>query len=173
MTIPIYRDQLSRHRLLPLAAVVAPTALTTRVSPAMRQSYNLMPIAKPDFNRGTYAAFSLQATPYIDWNGPQSSLNRIVLAVAAQGSILPAPIPAVNSTYVLQFHGPSLSCKDPPAAYNRTFQSIIQAWGNQKGDTSFLLYASWRSLLYGQMNALNARLRIITRHQRYLGFPWD
>jgi hypothetical protein len=158
MTIPIYRDQLSRHRLLPLAAVVAPTALTTRVSPAMRQSYSLMPIAKPDFNRGTYAAFSLQATPIIDWNGPQSSLNRIVLAVAAQGSILPAPIPAVNSTYVLQFHGPSLSCKDPPAAYNRTFQSIIQAWGNQRGDTSFLLYASWRSLLYGQMNALNAVL---------------
>ncbi|CAO1604955.1 hypothetical protein XANCAGTX0491_008495 [Xanthoria calcicola] len=51
--------------------------------------------------------------------GPSFTVKRITGAVAAQGSILPVPAPSVNSTWDLDFDGPSLHCSPVDSDFRR------------------------------------------------------
>lgn len=44
------------------------------------------------------------------YGGPSLTVQRITKAVGAQGAILPVIAPAMNSTWDLEFNGPSLHC---------------------------------------------------------------
>lgn len=49
---------------------------------------------------------------------PSSFVSRVLLSVASQGSLLTLPAPFPNSSYAVEFYGPTISCGDPK---NETF----------------------------------------------------
>lgn len=56
---------------------------------------------------------------YYTCGGPSQTVQRITEAAAAQGVILPAAAPSVNSTWNLDFHGPSLHCNPVDTDFRR------------------------------------------------------
>ena len=86
----------------------------------------MVAVAQLDFNRSSYAQFS-QNPDYIHYNytAPQYLLDKVSRATAAGGEILPAPAPAVNSTYDYDFYGPSLSCQDASKQVLSDFSSAV------------------------------------------------
>ncbi|KAL2427016.1 hypothetical protein ABEF95_006770 [Exophiala dermatitidis] len=131
--------------LLPLTAVVAPTALTTHWSEHSRETYITANMPVPDFNRSSYAILgSSMTSAYYNWRGSQYTLNRLTLATATGGQVLPGPVPAVNSSYTVDFYGPSLQCQPPPADFNQSFQTLITDLEQGKLLYLQILYLSWR-----------------------------
>ena len=57
--------------------------------------------------------------------GPSRTVQRITDAVAAQGSILPVAAPSVNSTWDLDFNGPSLHCSPVPSGFRHAVLANI------------------------------------------------
>lgn len=47
-----------------------------------------------------------------EYGGPTSETQRVINSVATQGEILPIEPPAVNSSWSVEFHGPSIVCDD-------------------------------------------------------------
>ena len=86
----------------------------------------MVAVAQLDFNRSSYAQFS-QNPDYIHYGytAPQYLLDKVTRATAAGGEILPAPAPAVNSTYDYDFYGPSLSCRDASKQVLSDFSSVM------------------------------------------------
>lgn len=133
------------NRLLPLTAVVAPTALTTHWSETPRETHEMSNVPVPDFNRSSYAILGADLTNgYITWRGSQYTLDRLTLATATGGDILTAPAPAVNSSYTVSFYGPSLRCQPPPSGFNQSFQELITELERGKLLYMQILYAAWR-----------------------------
>ncbi|EXJ79163.1 hypothetical protein A1O3_08664 [Capronia epimyces CBS 606.96] len=131
--------------MLPLTAVVAPTALTTHWSENSRETFKLANVPTPDFNRSSYAIFGTDYTSeYLTWRGSQYTLDRLTLATATGGEILSAPAPAVNSSYTIDFYGPSLQCQPPPTAFNQSFQTLIGDLEQGKLLYERILYLAWR-----------------------------
>ncbi|RGP68681.1 hypothetical protein FSPOR_5151 [Fusarium sporotrichioides] len=97
---------------LPLVAVVTPATLTVQVSPLPNITVLDAPIPIPDYN--------LQDT-FGEWTGmngggilvPSTFVSRLLLSVVSLGSILTLPVPFPNSSYALDFYGPSISCDAP------------------------------------------------------------
>ena len=59
------------------------------------------------------------------YNGPSRAVTNIVQAVAAGGAILPLRNPGLNSSYTLEFPGPSLRCANIPADLRAVMQANI------------------------------------------------
>ena len=57
--------------------------------------------------------------------GPSLTVQRITDAVAAQGSILPVAAPSVNSTWDLDFNGPSLHCNPVSSGFRHAVLANI------------------------------------------------
>lgn len=106
--------------LIPLASIITPATLSVGIDfpPAMNMtvpnvdflSLNLLAPMPAD---GTIASLKGTEPQFIyDYGGPSQTVRRITGAVAAQGSILPIAAPSPNSTWDLDFNGPSLHC-DP------------------------------------------------------------
>ena len=57
--------------------------------------------------------------------GPSLTVQRITNAVAAQGSILPVAAPSVNSTWNLDFNGPSLHCNPVSSGFRHAVLANI------------------------------------------------
>ncbi|CAG7922017.1 unnamed protein product [Penicillium olsonii] len=78
----------------------------------------LMKMPRVDFTSTNFAEINSAKGQDSDGNfrwlsiyrGPAAETQRIVNSVATQGSILPIDPPAVNSSWSLKFHGPSLLC---------------------------------------------------------------
>ncbi|EXJ96276.1 hypothetical protein A1O1_01402 [Capronia coronata CBS 617.96] len=131
--------------LLPLTAVVAPTALTTHWSERSRETYQMAKVPVPDFNRSSYGILGADMTNgYLSWRGSQYTLDRLTLATATGGEVLSAPAPAVNSSYTISFYGPSLHCQPPSSAFNQSFQTLITDLEQGKLLYQQILYAAWR-----------------------------
>jgi hypothetical protein len=74
------------------------------------------------------------------WLGPTSQLRRRLISVAYQGQLPTFTAPEVNSSYVLQFNGPAVSCQ------NIISDSIIADLDAAVFDSTFLSdynYVSW------------------------------
>ena len=65
------------------------------------------------------------------WNGPSQAVNRIAAAVTAQGVILPLTAPSPNSSWHLDFWGPSLKCGNVDYARRLRLESNIAAYYSQ------------------------------------------
>ncbi|EKJ72312.1 hypothetical protein FPSE_07541 [Fusarium pseudograminearum CS3096] len=102
---------------LPLVAVITPATLTVTVSSTANITTLHMPIPIPDYAK---------VDTFGGWAGkiivPSTYVSRLLLSVASQGSILAIPAPFPNSSYALNFHGPTLSCK---VTTNKTFSTQI------------------------------------------------
>ncbi|OBS23159.1 hypothetical protein FPOA_03715 [Fusarium poae] len=106
---------------LPLIAVIAPATLTVKVSSEPNITVLEAPIPIPDYS--TLETFG-------KWTGingggsliPSTYVSRLLLSVVSLGSILTFPAPFPNSSYALDFYGPTLSCGIPK---NKTFSEEV------------------------------------------------
>lgn len=117
----------SPSRLMPLPSIITPATLSVAID-----------FPPPTFMNVPNVGFSSLnlAAPLVGWGptswgegskpgihylyaGPSFTVKRITGAVAAQGSILPVPAPSVNSTWDLDFDGPSLHCSPVDSDFRR------------------------------------------------------
>ncbi|PTB48336.1 hypothetical protein M431DRAFT_513743 [Trichoderma harzianum CBS 226.95] len=120
---------------LPIVAVFTPAALTVQPSKQLNETKHIKPL--PTIN-------STSPYPFAQWGNeggggyvaPSVAVARLVSSVASQGTILPIQAPYANSSYSLDFYGPSLSCGPLGgnsafhAAYDKTFQEAYGSiWG--------------------------------------------
>jgi len=105
-------------RLIPIASIITPATLSVGIDfppPIFLNVPNVdfysMNLAAPMAEYGTTGSGKGEEPGFAYfYAGPSLTVQRIADAVAAQGSILPVVAPAANSTWDLQFHGPSLHC---------------------------------------------------------------
>ena len=105
-------------RLLPIASIITPATLSIGIDSPPPKSMNVPNVAfsslnlaapMPDYGTGGPEHWKEPGIFYM-YAGPSHTVQRITNAVAAQGSILPVAAPSVNSTWDLDFNGPSLHC---------------------------------------------------------------
>lgn len=114
------QSTLTTTSLVPIAAVVTPGTLSVDVVPSPPkirhyhvptfQSMNLAFLAPMDAAEKDPNPFKIARYGY---HGPSDALRRIATAAAAEGRIIlpPAP-PGVNTSWVLDVAGPSVSCSN-------------------------------------------------------------
>jgi hypothetical protein len=108
----------------------------------MRNNYQMMQIPTPNFTRNVFAVLEQvdSAVEFYNWYSPHPSLNEVALAVATSGSFLTAPMPSANSSYFLEFYGPSLQCSNPPSSFQTEFQTTLEKLAVDK-----VYYLAWRA----------------------------
>ncbi|KAI1267822.1 hypothetical protein F5Y18DRAFT_376617 [Xylariaceae sp. FL1019] len=109
--------------LLPIAFIFPPATLSVIVT--ARNTSNLHVVPNFDFTSLRYVAGmpdakgirgselpngTYQWYETYSYNGPNSEVQRIATAVLGSGNILPITPPSINSTWGLDFFGPSISC---------------------------------------------------------------
>lgn len=107
---------------LPLVAVVTPATLTVQLSAQTNET--LVDLAIPNVVYDSVSKFAFWQAEGRALQGPSSRISRLLTAVSSYGSVLPISNPQgyPNSSYVLHFHGPSLSCRQPE---NSTFSEQV------------------------------------------------
>ena len=85
----------------------------------------MMRVPNVDFLSLNFASMpELQGlAPWFVYSGPRYAVDKVVRATAVQGTILPISAPAINSSWTLEFPGPSLTCIDLQGA---TLDAIIE-----------------------------------------------
>ncbi|KAF4950753.1 hypothetical protein FSARC_13097 [Fusarium sarcochroum] len=106
---------------LPLIAVVTPATLTVQVSSYPNKTVIDSPLPILDYSDPlNFAQWTAAGgTGYL---APSSYISRVLLSVASSGSILAIPAPSPNSSYSLDFYGPTISCGAPK---NATFAKLV------------------------------------------------
>ncbi|KAI1053456.1 hypothetical protein LB506_012547 [Fusarium annulatum] len=106
---------------LPLIAVITPATLTVQVSDRPNITVVEAPIPRLDYdNMLNFAQFT--GVGGVGYYAPSSYVSRVLLSVASLGSILTIPAPFPNSSYSIDFYGPSISCNTPR---NATFAKLL------------------------------------------------
>ncbi|KAI4854288.1 hypothetical protein E4T45_04020 [Aureobasidium sp. EXF-8846] len=100
--------------LLSIPPIITPATLT--IETISRESYDLANVSTVDFNSLNFASVvsnSQGACGYF-YTGPQFEVMKVVTAAAGQSAVLPISAPGnqPNASYVQQFAGPALQCKD-------------------------------------------------------------
>ncbi|KAH0174302.1 hypothetical protein KCU67_g837, partial [Aureobasidium melanogenum] len=100
--------------LLSIPPIITPATLT--IETTSRVSYDLANVSTVDFNSlnfGSVVANSQGACGYF-YTGSQFEVMKVAHAAAGQGAVLPIAAPGhkPNVSYVQQFAGPALQCKD-------------------------------------------------------------
>lgn len=129
---------------LPIASIITPATLSVGIDfppPVLLNVPNVefssLNLAAPMATYGTTGSRN-GAKPGFGYMyaGPSLTVQRITDAVAAQGSILPVAAPSVNSTWDLDFHGPSLHCNPvSPDFRDATFANILNYTFARSQDT--------------------------------------
>ncbi|CAG8909080.1 unnamed protein product [Penicillium egyptiacum] len=105
--------------LIPLAAVVTPATLSIRLLPTS----NITQLRVPTVNF-TDSFWR----PWVTWEGagsigsPSPDISRMFTATSSSAEILPVPAPFPNSSYTLEFWGPSYKCQ-------RLSEAIVEMQG--------------------------------------------
>ncbi|ENH65708.1 hypothetical protein FOC1_g10001681 [Fusarium oxysporum f. sp. cubense race 1] len=106
---------------LPLIAIITPATLTVQVSDHPNVTVVDAPIPLLDYdNMLNFAQFT--GVGGVGYYAPSSYVSRVLLSVASLGSILTIPAPFPNSSYSVDFYGPSISCGTPR---NASFAKLL------------------------------------------------
>ncbi|CAG1963029.1 unnamed protein product [Fusarium graminearum] len=119
---------------LPLVAIITPATLTVTVSSQPNITSLHAPISTPDYaNVDTFGSWTGRLLVHSTY------VSRLLLSVASLGSILTIPPPFPNSSYALDFHGPTLSCHNTKnQAFSRQVREILENSKNQDADTTIV-----------------------------------
>jgi hypothetical protein len=139
--------------MLPLAVIVTPGTLTTRIAYETSSLITRPPQLSLDANKYTVYVSTQHGQPIEDVRGPQSAVMAVTVASAAQQVILPIKPPQPNSSYDLRFIGPAIRCTEPPQSNMTTFRHALaeatnNQFGNADGGTLGLVYNAWAPGLY-------------------------
>ena len=114
---------------LPIAAVIPPASLSVRNPINSRLEYTTKDLPLPDFTKSTFAkidfTMSFGLTQLFCFRGSSDELAQLALGTAVQGEITSKKAPAPNSSYSLQFYGPSIRCEQTPTAMLRGFDAVF------------------------------------------------
>ncbi|KAK3331690.1 hypothetical protein B0T19DRAFT_472732 [Cercophora scortea] len=129
--------------LLPLVAVITPGTLTVSTQIVTSSMATTPPQLDLDGTRYAVTVGTVTNVPVFDIQGPTSELMRTTISSASQQAIMYIEPPAVNSTYQLNFFGPSLQCNIPAekelAEFNRQLnQTINPGIGGNGGPNGYL-----------------------------------
>lgn len=143
---------------LPLVAVVTPATLTVRLSAHMNET--VVDLAIPNVVYDSVAKFAYWQAQGRTLQGPSSRISRLLTAVTSFGSVLPISNPQgyPNSSYVLNFHGPSLSCRQPE---NATFLEQVSNLTASSGGAAWS-YVAFVPAQAGSFNVTPAEEGIAT-----------
>jgi hypothetical protein len=136
-------------RILPLAVIVTPGTLTTRIAYETSSLITRPPQLSLDANKYAVYVGTEHGLPTEDVQGPQSAVMAVTVATAAQQVILPIKPPQPNSSYDLRFIGPAIRCTEPPQSNITTFQHLLteatnnNLFGYTAGGTLSLVYNAW------------------------------
>ncbi|KAI1743397.1 hypothetical protein F4680DRAFT_374515 [Xylaria scruposa] len=143
---------------LPLVALVTPSTLTVQLDQQPNASTISAPVPSIEYGRyGSFADWSHDT----GWVSPSYRLSTLLSTVASGGSILPIAAPYPNSSYTLEFFGPTLSCGEPSVNAS-ALQDLVQHYDINNG--LFPLYVGFvPSIGFGDLEAhvlsgLNATL---------------
>jgi len=124
--------------MLPLSAVVTPSTLVVIQSPTpnitiMEMPMPLIDIAPEKSAQWGWERVNEHKIEFSNYQRPATSISRLVANVASSGIILPIRAPFPNSSYSLEFYGPSISCvrADPileQKVTNMTGDSLVYAY---------------------------------------------
>jgi hypothetical protein len=116
------------------------TPATLNILPTLRITLDELPVPRLDMYGTNYGTFqpkrftysapsndSVTGASYELFLGPRTIVSRLSTATATQGLILSITPPFVNSTYSLQFYGPSVQCGEA----NTTVATLIQSFRDQ------------------------------------------
>ncbi|PTD02245.1 hypothetical protein FCULG_00012106 [Fusarium culmorum] len=115
---------------LPLVAIITPATLTVTLSSQPNITDVDTRLSIPDYSKAdTFGIWTdIRGGDYLV---PSTYVSRLLLSVASLGSILTVPAPFPNSSYALDFYGPTLSCDIPK---NRNFSEQVK---------NFIFSSSW------------------------------
>ncbi|KAK7419752.1 hypothetical protein QQX98_003124 [Neonectria punicea] len=95
--------------LLPLVAIVTPSALIVQQAQQLNESTLRMPLPVIDYaSPKIFAEYARSGGA--TYAAPSNAIARLTAAVVSQGSITHIPAPFSNCSYSVEFYGPSLSC---------------------------------------------------------------
>ncbi|KAJ8132005.1 hypothetical protein O1611_g1616 [Lasiodiplodia mahajangana] len=126
--------------LLPIAFTIPSSSLAVIFTPVTTSASKIVP--NFDFASLRYvsdmsvAGFALNneqngvtvPSPVYSYNGPSYEVERIATAVASGGGILPITPPAPNSSWQLNFYGPSIRCHPVDAHTRLDMETNIAHW---------------------------------------------
>ncbi|CBF79132.1 hypothetical protein AN7077.2 [Aspergillus nidulans FGSC A4] len=121
-------------RLIPIIAVFTPSALSVQSSIASTVS----PMSIPSilWNAKLFAGWNgrlVNGQPISAWASVKPNITRVVTATAVHGFVLSLSAPAVNSSYTLNFHGPSLQCTNSTSLHHAVVE-YYNEYGAEAGD---------------------------------------
>lgn len=154
--------------LLPLASIITPATLSVKASEALTTTMAKVPqfdFVSLNFNAGlTYSG-------NYSYMGPGNLVQRIATAVSVSGEISSIQAPALNSSWELDFYGPSLECnhvtgQERTDIWNNTF-NYLNGYPNCYNSYG---YISWAQSSYGQGPFLESAGLNTTLLDEALGF---
>ncbi|KAH8816636.1 hypothetical protein F5884DRAFT_663758 [Xylogone sp. PMI_703] len=97
---------------IPISSVITPATLSVELAQQFPIPTADIFVPNVDFLSLNFASVILAQGLGVSWlySGPQFAVRKVVVATAAQGQILPIHPVAPNSSWALEFAGPSLKC---------------------------------------------------------------
>lgn len=100
-------------RCLPISSVITPATLSVRTG--FVTDVRTMNVPSPDYSVDMYGSWAnFEGAGNLD--GPTPEVTRIVAATLTSMEVLPFTPPHANSSYTLQFYGPSFKCQNTSTA---------------------------------------------------------
>jgi hypothetical protein len=106
--------------------VTTPSALTIAIAPMNPAPSMLFRVPNVDFHSLNFVNLASSKGSF-SYTGATYTVDKIVAATAAQGAILPLAPPATNSSWILDFVGPSIKCTDLQDSAVNAIKNNIQA----------------------------------------------
>lgn len=134
---------------MPIASIITPGTLSIRA--VMRSQSSTLPVLFLNFTTLSFTDRLLQGNSF-KYNGPSQIVQTIAAAVSAQGAILNIVPPSSNSSWHLEFYGPSLECRDLDGVRRKRVldnfadfysQKAARTYGDQICGNERCLYVSW------------------------------
>ncbi|GAD98482.1 hypothetical protein ACLA_046040 [Paecilomyces variotii No. 5] len=126
--------------LLPVASVITPATLS--VHPELSSTSELMRVPQVNFTNLDFSHVEWSTQGPINYLSSQDSIRRVAQVAASEGEILPIPSPNANSSWFVNFHGPSLSCNPVDGSLqNDIVENMLQTTKGQMGFT--YAYMAW------------------------------
>ncbi|KAI0553229.1 hypothetical protein F4679DRAFT_500682 [Xylaria curta] len=121
--------------LLPLAFIIPPGTLSViLVSDSHLVTQHVPNVDFTSFNYVAGMPMSLPASDdefvynVYEYSGPNIEVEKVAIAVATRGDILPIGAPAENSSWAVNFYGPSLSCGPMKDSVQALVEQNIAEW---------------------------------------------
>ncbi|KAF2161397.1 hypothetical protein M409DRAFT_28131 [Zasmidium cellare ATCC 36951] len=163
--------------LLPIAAIIAPAALSVTFSKLQYPSSLSHTVPQPALDSLAFLSNNVYNTSLTDYAesysfDPDQEVLRVASAAAASGSILPIEAPGVNASWQVTIEAPKMLCEDMGSELQSQLKSnLLQGLqpsittlgepGDFQSMFSYLAWSSWTNFTAdAQGNQLNISVRL-------------